>query len=54
MAGGGVEAWVNNWIAIYGEFNIAEVKGSPVSGIGDGVDDEMRLAFFGVRIRLGR
>jgi len=54
VAGGGAEAWVNNWLAIYGEFNIAEIEGSPVSGIGDGVEDQMRLAFFGVRVRLGR
>jgi len=54
VAGGGAEAWINKWLAIYGEFNVVQIQGSPVSGIGDGVDDEMRLAFFGVRVRLGR
>lgn len=54
VAGGGVEAWINNWIAIYGELNFAQIQGSPVSGLGDGIDDQMRLAFFGLRVRLGK
>jgi hypothetical protein len=54
IAGGGVEAWVNNWISIYGEFDYAQIKGDVVGGIGVGVDDSMRLAFFGVRVHIGR
>ena len=54
LAGGGVEAWVNNWIAIYGEVNIAQIKGDLVYGFGDGVDDQMSMAFFGMRVHIGR
>jgi hypothetical protein len=54
LAGGGVEAWVNNWIAIYGELDFVQIKGRPVVGTGDGVDDQMRLAFFGVRVHIGK
>jgi hypothetical protein len=54
VAGGGVESWINNWIAIYGELNFAQLEGKPVTGTGDGIDEQMRMAFFGVRFRIGR
>ena len=54
VAGGGVEGWINNWIGIYGELNFAQLEGRPVAGTGDGIDEQMRLAFFGVRVRIGR
>lgn len=54
IAGGGVEGWINNWIAIYGEVNIAQIEGKPVVGTGDGIDEQMRMAFFGVRFHIGR
>jgi hypothetical protein len=54
VAGGGVEGWINNWIGIYGEVNIAQVEGQPVVGTGDGIAQQMRMAFFGVRFHIGR
>ncbi|HEY7286167.1 MAG TPA: hypothetical protein VH497_12025 [Vicinamibacterales bacterium] len=54
IAGGGVEGWINNWIGIFGEVDIAQVEGSPVVGTGDGIDEQMRMAFFGIRVHIGR
>ncbi len=54
VAGGGVEGWINNWIAIYGELNFAQLEGKPVTGLGAGIDQQMQMAFFGVRVRIGR
>jgi hypothetical protein len=53
LAGGGVEAWVNHWIAIDGEVEAAKIKGNPVSGGGSGIDELMWLAFIAVHVRLG-
>jgi hypothetical protein len=53
MAGGGVEAWVNQWIAIAGEVDVAKIKGDFISGGGSGVDELMWLAFIGLHVRLG-
>ena len=48
LAGGGVEAWVNNWIAIYGEPRFRADQGEArKSEPGDGVDDQMRSASSG-------
>jgi hypothetical protein len=54
VAGGGVEGWINDWIAIYGELNFAQVEGKPVVGLGEGIDEQMRMAFFGIRFHIGR
>ena len=54
VAGGGVEAWLSRWIAIYGELTRPVIKGSRDDG-GDGaIDDHATLIFGGVRLRLGR
>jgi hypothetical protein len=53
MAGGGVEAWVNQWIAIAGEVDTVKIKGDFISGGGSGVDELMWLAFIAVHVRLG-
>jgi hypothetical protein len=54
LAGGGVEAWSNRWIAIYGEANIAKITGAPVSGGEGGIDDRMTFAVIGARVHIGR
>lgn len=54
VAGGGAEGWINNWISIYGELNFAQLEGKPVVGTGDGIDELMPMAFFGIRFRIGR
>jgi hypothetical protein len=54
LAGGGFEGWINDWIAIYGELDFVQVEGKPETGLGAGIDEQMRMAFFGIRFRIGR
>jgi hypothetical protein len=54
LAGGGVEAWSNKWIAIYGELNVAKITGAPVGGGEGGIDDRMTFATVGLRFHIGR
>ena len=54
MAGGGVETWVAKRIAVYGEFIVANAKGTPIAGGLGGIDDKMLFGVVGVRLRLSR
>jgi hypothetical protein len=54
VLGGGVEAWMRDWGAIYGEFIVPKVHGSPIGGGEGGIDDRVTVAVIGARIRLGR
>jgi len=52
-AGGGIETWVGNWIAIYGEATMSKLSGKPING-GEGViNDKAIVAVIGVRVGLG-
>src|SRR5206468_5827846 len=53
VAGGGVEAWLTRWVAIYGELTLATIKGAAVSGGEGGIDDRAAFIAAGVRVRLG-
>jgi hypothetical protein len=52
MAGGGFEAWVNNTIAVYGEFNIVRVEGDITHGANGSIDESMNVGFIGIRFHL--
>jgi hypothetical protein len=53
VAGGGLEAWVTNWLAFYGEFALVKIKSAPAIGEG-GIDDRATSITVGVRWHLGR
>jgi len=53
VAGGGIEAWINRFIAIYTELTLASVKGSPTAGGEGGIDDRATFLVGGVRVRFG-
>jgi hypothetical protein len=54
MVGGGVEGWASSHLAIYGEFVVANAKGTPIAGGLGGVDDKMLFGVIGARLRIGR
>ena len=54
MAGGGVEGWVSKHIAVYGEFVVANAKGTPIAGGLGGIDDKLLFGVIGARLRIGR
>jgi hypothetical protein len=54
LFGGGIEGWVTNRFAIYGEAGYLQLKGSPVGGGESGLNDRVTLLLLGVRIHLGR
>jgi hypothetical protein len=54
FAGGGVEGWVTRWVAVYGEFTRARVKGKPVAGGEGGIDDTATLITGGIRLHIGK
>jgi hypothetical protein len=54
VAGGGVEAWMTRWVAVYGEFTVAKLKGAPVTGGEGGIDDRAMFGVVGARLRIGR
>jgi hypothetical protein len=51
--GGGLEGWVVNRLAIYGELMFPKVKGEPTGGGEGGIDDRVVIAVAGVRVRIG-
>jgi hypothetical protein len=51
--GGGVESWLINRLAIYGELLTPKVKGAPTTGGEGGIDDRAWIAVAGVRVRIG-
>jgi hypothetical protein len=51
--GGGVEAWVKPWLAIYGEFGRSRVKGDPEGGGEAILDDNATSVLVGLRVHVG-
>ena len=52
--GGGLEGWINNRFAIYGEFDVIRLKGNDSDDVGEGrMDDHVTAFLGGVRIRIG-
>jgi outer membrane protein with beta-barrel domain len=52
--GGGGEGWITKRVAIFGEFNLARIKGVDERGGEGQIDDRLRTLMGGVRVRLGR
>ena len=52
--GGGAEGWITNRVAIFGEFNLAKIKGTDERGGEGQIDDRLRSFMGGLRVRLGR
>jgi len=53
FVGGGVESWLINRLAIYGELVTPKVKGTPTTGGEGGIDDRAWIAVAGIRVRIG-
>lgn len=51
--GGGVEAWVKPWLAIYGEAGRAQLKGDPEGGGEARLDDNATYVLVGLRVHIG-
>jgi hypothetical protein len=49
--GGGLEGWIINRLAIYGELTFPKVKGEPTGGGEGGIDDRATFILGGVRVR---
>ena len=47
LFGGGAEAWLTRYVAIYGELDFARLQGNPTSGGEGELDDRVMLVFFG-------
>lgn len=54
LIGGGVEAWVTRWVAIYGDIARLKIKGTPEAGGEGGIDDTISTITIGVKLRIGR
>ena len=54
LFGGGAEAWLNRYVALYGELDFARVQGNPISGGEGELDDRVMMILFGVRVHIGR
>jgi hypothetical protein len=54
LYGGGAEAWVNRYVALYGELSFAHLSGNPTSGGEGELDDRVVLISFGLRVHIGR
>jgi hypothetical protein len=54
VLGGGAEAWMARFIAIYGELQRVKLKGEPTGGGEGGINDAATFILAGVRLRLGR
>lgn len=54
LFGGGAEAWVNRYVALYGELSFAQLSGNPTSGGEGELDDRVMLVSFGLRVHIGR
>lgn len=52
--GGGLEGWVTDSVAIFGEFGRGALKGSARDGGEGTIDDRLTFLLAGVRVRLGR
>jgi hypothetical protein len=54
LFGGGGEGWVTSRVAIFGEFNLARLKGPAESGGEAFIDERLRLFMGGIRLHVGR
>ncbi len=54
LFGAGLEAWVTSRVALFGEANIARIKGKSDGGGAPLIDDRLRLFTGGIRVHLGR
>jgi Outer membrane protein beta-barrel domain len=52
--GGGGEGWITHRVALFGEVNVARIKGVDERGGEGHIDDRMRSLMGGMRVRLGR
>jgi hypothetical protein len=52
--GGGVEAWLGRWVAIYGEGGYLRLKGATVDGSEGQLDDGLTYVVAGLRVHVGR
>src|SRR5262245_39374922 len=52
--GGGMEAWVNRWIAFYVDVTVPKIKGKPITGGEGGIDDRAFIVIGGARVHIGR
>jgi hypothetical protein len=51
--GGGLEIWINKKIALYGEFDFAQLKGDAEGGGEAKIDDRASFILGGIRLHLG-
>jgi hypothetical protein len=54
LMGGGVEAWVNRVIALYGDAQYAKLRGADTRGGEARTDDSLFVVIAGIRVHLGR
>ena len=54
LFGGGGEGWITSRVAIFGEFNLARLKGPAESGGEAFIDERLRLFMGGIRLHVGR
>jgi hypothetical protein len=54
LAGGGLEVWINPWVALYGDVGFAGLKGAEIGGGAGRLDDRMRYLVIGARVHIGR
>ncbi len=54
LLGGGLEMWVSQGVAIYGEFDYGSVKGNDVNGGEGRIDNKVASILLGLRVHLGK
>jgi hypothetical protein len=54
LFGGGGEGWITSRVAIFGEFNLANLKGDAEGGGEAFIDERLRLFMGGIRLHIGR
>lgn len=54
LFGAGLETWVTSRVALFGEANVARIKGKSDGGGAPLIDDRLRLFTGGIRVHLGR
>jgi hypothetical protein len=54
LFGGGAEVWMTHRVGIYGEFGLAQLKGTAVEGGQGAINDHITFVIVGGRIHIGR
>jgi hypothetical protein len=54
LFGGGLEGWISSRVALFGEFDLASLKGDAEGGGEALIDDRLRLFMGGIRLHIGR